>query len=187
MLFDGLMTDLPETGRYLSSTAEIIQDHVFESAVVKILNGAEQTLTRGEGQKVQHLLLDDNDNNDHGDESTNHESEDFATALLKDAEKRKAPRLQQRLSRYVKLNHFTPTSNKCERLFSLTKILLSDRRKSMEPYHLELSVFLRANKDLWNEFTIDEMLKARPPVASAVSPEAPVANDDEVEEEDTEL
>jgi hypothetical protein len=50
-------------------------------------------------------------------------------------------------------------------------------------YHLELSVFLRANKDLWNELTVDEMLKARPPVASAVSPEAPpVANDDEVEE-----
>ena len=65
MLFDGLMTELPETGRYLSSTAEIIQDHVFESAVVKIMNGAEQTLSRGEGQKVQHLiLLDDNDNND---------------------------------------------------------------------------------------------------------------------------
>jgi hypothetical protein len=58
--------------------------------------------------------------------------------------------------------------------------------KKLEPYHLELSVFLRANnKDLWNEF---EMLKARPPVASAVSREAPpVANDDEVEEEDTEL
>jgi hypothetical protein len=47
-------------------------------------------------------------------------------------------------------------------------------------YHLELSVFLRANQDLWNEFIVDEMLKARPP---AVSPEAPpVANDDEVEE-----
>jgi hypothetical protein len=43
-------------------------------------------------------------------------------------------------------------------------------------YHLELSVFHCANQDLWNEFTVDEMLKARPP---AVSPEA---NDDEVEE-----
>jgi hypothetical protein len=48
----------------------------------------------------------------------------------------------------------------------------------MEQYHLELSVFLRVNKDLCNEFTIDGMSKARPPVASAVSPEAPpVAND----------
>jgi hypothetical protein len=67
----------------------------------------------------------------------NYESEDFATVLLKDAEKRKALRLEQQLSRYVKLNHLTPTSNKCERLLSLIKILLSDRRKSME-YHLEL-------------------------------------------------
>jgi hypothetical protein len=54
----------------------------------------------------------------------------------------------------------------------------------MERYHLDLFLFLRANKDLWNEFTIDEMLKARPPVVSAVSPETPpLANDDEVEEE----
>jgi hypothetical protein len=46
---------------------------------------------------------------------------------------------------------------------------------------LELSIFLRSNKDLWNDFTVDEMLKARPP---AVNPEAPpVADDDEVEEE----
>ena len=80
----------------------------------------------------------------------------------------------------MKLNHLTPTSNKCERLFSLTKILLSDRRKSMEPYHLELTVFLRVNKDLWNEYTIDEMLKARPPVAPAASPAAD--DDHEVEE-----
>jgi hypothetical protein len=71
--------------------------------------------------------------------STVHESEDFATALLKDAEKKKAPKLEQQLSRYVKLNHLTPTSNKCQRLFSLTKMLLSDHKK-MEPYHLELSV-----------------------------------------------
>jgi hypothetical protein len=81
-------------------------------------------------------------------------SDDFATALLKDAEKKKAPRLEQQLSRYVKkLNHLTPTSNKCERLFSLTKILLlSDRRKRVSS-----PVFLHANKDLWNEFTIDDI------------------------------
>jgi hypothetical protein len=110
VMFDGLMTELTDIGRDLFSTAEIIQDHVFESAVVKILNGAEHTLPGGEAQKVQHLMLQDDNDNDDGDESTNYESEDIATA--KDAEKRKAPRLQ--------LNHFTPTSNKCERLFSLT-------------------------------------------------------------------
>jgi hypothetical protein len=129
------------------------------------------------------MLPDDDDDNDDDDDadSANH---DFATALLKDAEKRKRPRLEQQTSRYMKLDHLTPTSNKCERLFSLTKILLSDRRKKMDPYHLELSVFLRANKDLWNEYTIDEMLKARPPVAPAVSSTASpeVGPDHEVEE-----
>ncbi len=36
---------------------------------------------------------------DDDDDSANHESEDFATALLKDAEKRKMPRLEQHSSR----------------------------------------------------------------------------------------
>ena len=49
-------------------------------------------------------------------------------------------------------------------------------------YHLELSVFLRANQDLWNSLQLMRWCKARPP---AVSPEAPpVANDDEVEVEE---
>jgi hypothetical protein len=41
------------------------------------------------------------------------------------------------------------------------EILLSYRRKSMQPYHLELTVFLRLNKELWNELTINEMLKVK--------------------------
>jgi hypothetical protein len=105
------------------------------------------------------LLPETNDHDD--DDSPTDEDMDFATALLKDEEKNKRSMLEHCLSRYVSLKHMTPTSNKCERLFSQTKILLSDRRKSMGPYHLELMVFLRVNKELWNEFTINEMLKVK--------------------------
>jgi hypothetical protein len=42
----GLTREFPCTTPYLSSTADIIQDPVFESAIVKIQNGAERTLTK---------------------------------------------------------------------------------------------------------------------------------------------
>ena len=82
-------------------------------------------------------------------------------------------------SRYIKLDHL------CERLFSLTKILLSDRRKRLEPYHLELTVFLRMNKELWNEVTIEEIIQNQSaavdqPVISTV---AEADNDSDEEEE----
>ena len=33
---------------------------------------------------------------------------------------------------------------------------MSDRRKSTSPYHLELLLFLRMNKLLWNKETVQE-------------------------------
>ena len=53
-------------------------------------------------------------------------------------------------SKYRKLDYILPTSNIVERLFSRAKIIMADRRKSMTPYHPELLLFLRMNKDLWS-------------------------------------
>jgi hypothetical protein len=54
------------------------------------------------------------------------------------------------------LKHCLTTSNIVERLFSRAKLILSERRKSMSPYHLELLLFLRANQELWNDYTIQD-------------------------------
>ena len=43
-----------------------------------------------------------------------------------------------------------------ERFFSRAKLILSKPRKSMSPYHLELLLYLDANEELWNEFTIQD-------------------------------
>ena len=48
---------------------------------------------------------------------------------------------------------------------------------------MELTVFLRMNKELWNEFTIEEIMKEKPSVA-VVPTEATVAGYDSDEEED---
>ena len=70
--------------------------------------------------------------------------------------KRKAENTEGNKSKYKTLKHCLTTSNIVERLFSRAKLILSERRKSMSPYHLELLLFLRSNQDLWNEFTIQD-------------------------------
>jgi hypothetical protein len=45
-----------------------------------------------------------------------------------------------------------------ERLFSRAKIIMSDRRQSMTPYHLELLLVLCMNKDLWDAREIQAIL-----------------------------
>ncbi|KAG4059771.1 hypothetical protein PC123_g5331 [Phytophthora cactorum] len=47
-----------------------------------------------------------------------------------------------------------PTSNRCERLFSQCKLVLSPFRSSLLPASFEMLVFLRANRELWNFTTL---------------------------------
>ena len=58
------------------------------------------------------------------------------------------------------MKHISATSNLVERLFSRAKqLIMSDRCKHTSPFHLELILFLSCNKDVWNEFTFDKMIK----------------------------
>jgi hypothetical protein len=57
---------------------------------------------------------------------------------------------------------------------------MSDRRKHMSPSHLELILFLRCNKDLWNEFTFDEMIKNGEITTTAADEE--LLDEDELDE-----
>ena len=50
---------------------------------------------------------------------------------------------------YCSVSYVTPTSNVVERLFSVCKNTMSDRRKYMGPECLEASVILRVNSDFW--------------------------------------
>jgi hypothetical protein len=68
------------------------------------------------------------------------------------------------------MKHLLPTSNIVERLFSRAKIILADRRKRMSPYHLELLLFLRINRDLWNANDIQNILHHFAEQAAAAAP-----------------
>lgn len=60
----------------------------------------------------------------------------------------KKPRLD---TNYMDLKFVPPTSNIVERLFSQAKLYMTPLRKSMEPKHLEMLLFLRCNRNLWDE------------------------------------
>jgi hypothetical protein len=59
---------------------------------------------------------------------------------------------------YMDLSHVKATSNSCERLFSQTKLCLSDKRKSLAPRTLNMIMMLKFNHWLWNILTIDKII-----------------------------
>ena len=66
---------------------------------------------------------------------------------LNNAESIKRARIDR--SKYRFTQHVTETSNMCERLFSLAKLIMSYLRKHMDPDHLEWLLFIKANKNIW--------------------------------------
>ena len=62
-------------------------------------------------------------------------------------------------SAYRSTEHMSSTSNVCERLFSVAKLVMSHLRKNMDPDTLNMILLLKANKALWTDkFIIDEII-----------------------------
>ena len=69
--------------------------------------------------------------------------------------------------KYCDLTFILPTSNVCERLFSVSRsvsintnfrLVLTDYRKSMTPYTFQCILSLKMNRDLWGIRTLQEIL-----------------------------
>ncbi|KAF1783753.1 Ribonuclease H-like domain [Phytophthora cactorum] len=60
-------------------------------------------------------------------------------------------------SHFVGVAYVLATSNKCERFFSLAKLVISDLRKRMAPARLEMVMCLHYNRDLWDLSAVDEV------------------------------
>jgi hypothetical protein len=52
-----------------------------------------------------------------------------------------------------------PTSNICERFFSTSKFVFSDLRNSLQNENLEMILFLKSNRQLWDENFVSKALK----------------------------
>eukprot|EP01038_Epipyxis_sp_PR26KG_P014379 gene14379-19286_t len=74
-------------------------------------------------------------------------------------EQQKRRKINDRL--YIDISFVVPTSNRVERLFSRAKLYLTDHRKSMLPKHLELLLYLRSNRSMWNVYTVNEAVNMK--------------------------
>ena len=50
------------------------------------------------------------------------------------------------------------TSNKAESLFSAAKLILGDLRRRTSPLHLEMLLFLKANREFWGVKDVEKLL-----------------------------
>ncbi|ETV82391.1 hypothetical protein H257_05043 [Aphanomyces astaci] len=62
---------------------------------------------------------------------------------------KKRRKMQQSCRGFMDCRFLRPTSNMCERLFSVTKWALTDRCQSMLPSNFEEQMFLHSNAFLW--------------------------------------
>ena len=158
--FDALIAMYPtEAGKkgiahWLGPNAEIIHDKLFEKAVERIHAGENYNdLPNNLKNKLAAFKI--------GNENTtavpaNNNSHFLSTALNRVEDLRQQNLLHKGGIRSIR--HLLRCNNICERLFSRTKLIMTDNRKSMDPSTLETIIMLRMNKDLWDERDVEAII-----------------------------
>jgi hypothetical protein len=137
VLFDAIIEEHPNLSHHLSSNADIVHSPHFESGLVKVTrDGDNCNLSRLEKLALERLKIDRAIN------PSPQKDMSFAERALKRF------RVQERL--YQDISFICPTSNIVERLFSTAKLVFSDLRRSLLPRNLEMLLFLKLNRDLWD-------------------------------------
>ena len=135
--------------------APIIHSRHFERAVCKVQQGVEGSLSRAEATAIQVYKISESDENENEIVTPPIRVRSLAEEALEEAYAAKKAKTTTKASKYRSMNHIAPTSNIVERLFSRAKLVMTDQRKIMAPYRLELLLFLRCNKILWSAATVD--------------------------------
>lgn len=138
LIFNEIVIEFPELGKYLSADAQIVHSKGFESALHKVVQN--QEIDEGERQIVDVFET----------MPTDFSSDDsFISRALK----------RQKMNPVMRdiLQLIPATSNIVERLFSQAKLIKTDQR-NMSPVVLESTVFLKVNHMFWNEASVDECI-----------------------------
>lgn len=148
-LFDGVLSEFPEMENRLSATSNIIENKVFEAAIIKIQDGRQADLTAREAQTVSHLQQQESEAPQVGSSTTM----SFAEKILKS--QRNEASID--VSTYMDLRFIVCTSNLCERFFSTAGYTLNDRRMRISPAHFEAQLFLHVNGHMWGLAEVDKL------------------------------
>ncbi len=164
-LFEQLIEDYshiyPGIVTYLGNSG--MKSPVFEKAVIKIQNGLaeEATMTPAEKNQMRAAGFLREDGNVTVVTPAEYDIEEGQTLSYSDrVEQRYKVRIieNNKSSAYKSTLHVLAESNLCERLFSLSKRILGDRRKRMTTDHLDMLLVLNVNRQLWNINTVQTCL-----------------------------
>ncbi|RHY91523.1 hypothetical protein DYB35_011310 [Aphanomyces astaci] len=145
-LFDETILLYPDAAKRLGPNADILVSPIFESAVTKLLNNAAGQLSAVERESVCGLQMNF---------LATQNPSDKPLTLAERAKKRKKTSHEE--FNYLDCRFLRPTSNMCERFFSLAKLALTDHRRAMTPQNFEQQMFLKVNNWLWN---VSDLVKA---------------------------
>ena len=154
--FDWLICMFPPAGSKLSPSFCDPRNRAFVSAVAKVQGNAEHTINVEESAALTHFLREQQVIADENEPILNFESAVKRARLL-------APVSQG--SRYVNLSYILPASNVVDVYFPSSRALWRDERKKMTPAALEMMMYLKINRDLWDQnlvFKIRRDPRARP-------------------------
>jgi len=138
-IFDGLLEKYPSMHHYISGENNFVHSSAFENGIVKVQSEQLDDILEKEKELLEPFL---------GSNVQTLVSPTKPTSLSAQA----LSRIKRRkvTTTYVSLEHIPPTSNIVERLFSAARIVLTDYRKSMDPYTFECLMFLKVNRSKWD-------------------------------------
>jgi hypothetical protein len=140
-ILDGVIGKYPEMTKYISRSGKFVQDPLFESAILKIINSKEHELNEEEKAEVNSLLLQ------HTPSNSTPVVKSLADTLLESFEMD----VECKSTKYINLDFILPGTVAAESLFSMVGHMFDDRRQSTSPYRIEEQVFLKVNRNMWNE------------------------------------
>ena len=141
-IFDELIKDHPEMEEYLAPDSNIVESGNFETGIVKVQCGREDSLTAAEKAAISCFRLVNPQET---------QQPQAATALSLEERINRAKRMRLvGTTQYIGLNWIPATSDLVERFFSQAKLVLSDLRKGMSPITFESIMFLKMHLQLWS-------------------------------------
>jgi hypothetical protein len=174
-LFDSLLADYPQHDfkTHLDKTAVIVHDKHFENAIVKLQSPGDINLTAAEKEAIKVFKVTAA-TADEAKEDLSHLG--YAERKLREDAEKHLKKLKR--SEYRSVAHVANNSNRAERLFSGTKLFMTDQRKCMDPSTLEMATMLDENSDLWDALDVQEVGLGRGAGEVEEEPEIPEFDDD---------
>ena len=162
-LFQEVLDDFPDFHHYLTDDADIVENPLFEKAIVRISKGL--PLSEEQKQAAARLLkcapggdnnvqsiTDNNRGSDVSDEDGDPE-ESYIQNLERRLKRQTTMHSEEELA-YCNLEMIPGTSVNCKRQFSLAKHMLTDTRKRTTPALFEALLILKVNREWWDEYSV---------------------------------